>query len=215
MKKILLLSMFSFIVGMANLYADMSKSSTLFLQFDKNTIIQKKLKKAQQYIAHEQYPEARILLNGVLRLSPNNARAKSLLGKCRECVLKKRQEDAYNKFRLLKSRKHQSDDISDVKESQSTYDKEEKYYLDIRQGEKAYNEELFYLANLLYSRANDYKTLTGVYEEHYKESKVIIEFYSAVGRRDLWAAGTLLSSLPANKPYYKGMADLLVSLMKR
>ena len=51
-------------------------------QFDKSTMIKEKLKKAQEYINNGNYSAAKNYLNGVLKLDPNNAKAKELLAVC-------------------------------------------------------------------------------------------------------------------------------------
>ena len=51
-------------------------------QFDKSTMIKEKLKKAQECINNGNYSGAKNYLNGVLKLDPNNAKAKELLAVC-------------------------------------------------------------------------------------------------------------------------------------
>ena len=51
-------------------------------QFDKSTMIKEKLKKAQECINNGNYSGAKNYLNGVLKLDPNNAKAKKLLAVC-------------------------------------------------------------------------------------------------------------------------------------
>ena len=51
-------------------------------QFDKSTMIKEKLKKAQECINNGNYSGAKNYLNGVLKLDPNNAKAKTLLAVC-------------------------------------------------------------------------------------------------------------------------------------
>ena len=51
-------------------------------QFDKSTMIKEKLKKGQECINNGNYSGAKNYLNGVLKLDPNNAKAKKLLAVC-------------------------------------------------------------------------------------------------------------------------------------
>lgn len=60
-------------------------------QFDKSTMIKEKLKKAQECINNGNYSEAKNYLNGVLKLDPNNAKAKELLDECESGIKKQKQ----------------------------------------------------------------------------------------------------------------------------
>ena len=59
--------------------ANTSDFPELICQFDKSTMIKEKLKKAQECINNGNYSGAKNYLNGVLKLDPNNAKAKELL----------------------------------------------------------------------------------------------------------------------------------------
>lgn len=59
-----------------------STSMNEICQFDKSTMIKEKLKKAQECINNGNYSGAKNYLNGVLKLDPNNAKAKELLAIC-------------------------------------------------------------------------------------------------------------------------------------
>ena len=59
-----------------------STSVNEICQFDKSTMIKQKLKKAQECINSGNYSGAKNYLNGVLKLDPNNAKAKELLAVC-------------------------------------------------------------------------------------------------------------------------------------
>ena len=70
---------------LTGLYAPLAYASTTanrICQFDKSTMIKQKLKKAQECINNGNYSGAKNYLNGVLKLDPNNARAKELLTVC-------------------------------------------------------------------------------------------------------------------------------------
>ena len=60
-------------------FANTSDFPELICQFDKSTMIKEKLKKAQECINNGNYSGAKNYLNGVLKLDPNNAKAKELL----------------------------------------------------------------------------------------------------------------------------------------
>ena len=63
-------------------FANTSDFPELICQFDKSTMIKEKLKKAQVCINNGNYSGAKNYLNGVLKLDPNNAKAKELLAVC-------------------------------------------------------------------------------------------------------------------------------------
>lgn len=63
-------------------FANTSGSSELICQFDKSTMINEKLKKAQECINNGNYTAAKNYLNGVLKLDSNNEKAKELLAVC-------------------------------------------------------------------------------------------------------------------------------------
>lgn len=63
-------------------FANTSDSSELICQFDKSTMINEKLKKAQECINNGNYTAAKNYLNGVLKLDSNNEKAKELLAVC-------------------------------------------------------------------------------------------------------------------------------------
>ena len=63
-------------------FANTSDFPELICQFDKSTMIKEKLKKAQECINNGNYSGAKNYLNGVLKLDPNNAKAKELLAVC-------------------------------------------------------------------------------------------------------------------------------------
>ena len=67
--------------------------------FDKNTMISKKINKAKAYIEKGDYVAAQSLLNGVLKLSPSNTQAKSLLDACKRGVVaqKQKEKEAYER----------------------------------------------------------------------------------------------------------------------
>lgn len=70
--------------------------------FDKNTMISEKINKAKAYIEKGDYVAAQSLLNGVLKLSPSNTQAKSLLDTCKRGVIaqKQKEKEAYEKVCL-------------------------------------------------------------------------------------------------------------------
>jgi len=63
-------------------FANTSDLPELICQFDKSTMIKEKLKKAQECINNGNYSGAKNYLNGILKLDPNNAKAKELLAVC-------------------------------------------------------------------------------------------------------------------------------------
>lgn len=60
-------------------------------QFDKSTMIKKKLSDAQNYIAKGDYVAAQKTLNSLLKLDPNNSKAKELLENCESGIKKQKQ----------------------------------------------------------------------------------------------------------------------------
>ena len=78
--------------------ADITFRQETFLQFNKTAMIQQKLKKAQECLNDGQYATAQTLLYGVLKLSPDNVKAKSLLESCEKGtkILKKKEQQAYD-----------------------------------------------------------------------------------------------------------------------
>ena len=62
--------------------ANASTSANVICQFDRSTMIKQKLKKAQECINNGKFSGAKNYLNGVLKLDPNNAKAKELLAVC-------------------------------------------------------------------------------------------------------------------------------------
>lgn len=61
-------------------------------QFDKSTMIEKKLSDAQNYIRKELYEAAQNTLNSLLKLDPDNSRAKQLLNDCEDGIKKQKQQ---------------------------------------------------------------------------------------------------------------------------
>ena len=86
MKKKFFLLAFVFMACTINTNAGGYVFSETFLQFNKSAMVQQKLKKAQACINSGQFVTAQTLLRGVLKLSPENARAKALLASCEEGV---------------------------------------------------------------------------------------------------------------------------------
>lgn len=69
-----------------------TSASTLSMQqFDKSTMIKKKLADAQKFISNEDYIAAQNTLNSLLKLDPNNAKAKELLEECESGIKKQKQ----------------------------------------------------------------------------------------------------------------------------
>lgn len=66
-------------------------SAMTMQQFDKSTMIKKKLSDAQNYIAKGDYVAAQNTLNNLLKLDPNNFKAKELLGSCESKIKKQKQ----------------------------------------------------------------------------------------------------------------------------
>jgi len=76
------ITLIALLTGQCASLAYASTSVNGIYQFDKSTIINQKLKKAQECINNGNYSGAKNYLNGVLKLDPNNARAKELLAVC-------------------------------------------------------------------------------------------------------------------------------------
>lgn len=82
-----------FVLGMITL----SSTNSVFAgtvpmqQFDKSTMIKKKISDAQNYIAKGDYVAAQKTLNSLLKLDPNNSKAKELLDNCKSGIKKKKQ----------------------------------------------------------------------------------------------------------------------------
>lgn len=75
-----------------------TSASTLSMQqFDKSTMIKKKLADAQKFISNEDYIAAQNTLNSLLKLDPNNAKAKELLDEC-ESGLKKQKQRVHQAY---------------------------------------------------------------------------------------------------------------------
>ena len=72
-------------------YASTSASTLALQQFDKSTMIKKKLADAQKFISNEDYIAAQNTLNSLLKLDPNNAKAKELLEVCASGIKKQKQ----------------------------------------------------------------------------------------------------------------------------
>ena len=68
-----------------------ASASTLSMQqFDKPTMIKKKLSDVQKYISNEDYLAAQNTHNSLLKLAPNNSKAKELLDECELGVKKQK-----------------------------------------------------------------------------------------------------------------------------
>ena len=82
-----------FILGIFGMSGIMQVSaSTLGMQqFDKTTMIKKKIADAQKYISNEDYLAAQNTLNSLLKIDPNNSRAKELLEECELGIKKQKQ----------------------------------------------------------------------------------------------------------------------------
>ena len=93
-------SIFLFLIlGVSGIPSIMQTSaSTLAMQqFDKSTMIKKKLADAQKYISNEDYLAAQNTLNSLLKLDPNNSKAKELLEEC-ELGIKKQRQRVYQAY---------------------------------------------------------------------------------------------------------------------
>lgn len=73
-------------------YASTSASTLALQQFDKSTMIKKKLADAQKFISNEDYIAAQNTLNSLLKLDSNNAKAKELLKVCASEIKKQKQK---------------------------------------------------------------------------------------------------------------------------
>lgn len=85
------------LTGQSASLAFASTSVNGICQFDKSTLIKEKLKKTQECINNENYSRAKNYLNGVLKLDPNNAKAKELLDEC-ESGLKKQKQRVHQAY---------------------------------------------------------------------------------------------------------------------
>lgn len=75
----------------------MSASNLAMQQFDKSTMIMKKLADAQKYISNEDYLAAQNTLNSLLKIDPSNSKAKELLEEC-ESGIKKQKQKVYQAY---------------------------------------------------------------------------------------------------------------------
>ena len=78
------------IFGMSSIM-QVSASTLSMLQFDKTTMIKKKIADAQKYIIYEDYLAAQNTLNSLLKIDPNNSNAKELLEECEVGIKKQKQ----------------------------------------------------------------------------------------------------------------------------
>lgn len=74
-----------------------SANTLAMQQFDKSTMIKKKLSDTQKYIANEDYLAAQNTLNSLLKLDPNNSKAKELLEEC-ELGINKQKQRVYQAY---------------------------------------------------------------------------------------------------------------------
>ena len=86
-----------FMLGFAGMPSVTPVSASTMQQFDKSTMIRKKLADAQKYIANEDYIAAQNTLNSLLKLDPNNAKAKELLEEC-ESGIKRQKQKIYQAY---------------------------------------------------------------------------------------------------------------------
>ena len=70
-----------------------SPSNVSFQQFDKTTIIKKKLSDAEKQISNGNYIAAEKVLNSLLNIDSNNSKAKQLLGECEKGILKQKENE--------------------------------------------------------------------------------------------------------------------------
>lgn len=261
------------------------------LQFNKNAMIQQKLKKAQECLDNGQFASAQALLNGVLKLNPDNVRAKSLLAYCNEEVQKQKKKeqqayddacrvgtalalqsfiskypksdnvnkanirlkdyelwnnaknkntiDAYNKYLSESSLKAYKEEASTaikkleedkawtvckdsnsetllsdfiLKYPSSCHINEAQYLLNIIRGEENYAKRFFYTAYSYLDKANNYRTLTGVTGQHYREIKQKHELNKMIASSDVSEVVGYYKSLPSNSPHRKEIANRIAIL---
>ena len=93
--KIKLVTVFAILmIGMSQTnYIYASPSSESFLQFDKTTMIKKKLSDAEKQISIDYYIAAEKTIKSLLNIDPNNTRAKQLLSDCEKGILKQKEEE--------------------------------------------------------------------------------------------------------------------------
>ena len=70
-----------------------SPSNVSFQQFDKTTIIKKKLSDAEKQISNGNYIAAEKVLNSLLNIDSNNSKAKQLLEECEKGILKQKENE--------------------------------------------------------------------------------------------------------------------------
>lgn len=92
--KIKITTFLLFILGISGMPSIMQTSArTIALQqFDKSTIIKKKLADAQKYISDENYFAAQNTLNSLLKIDPSNSKAKELFEECESGIKKQKQK---------------------------------------------------------------------------------------------------------------------------
>lgn len=82
-----------FVLGMITMSStnEVFASTMSMQQFDKSTMVKKKLSDAQNYIAKGDYVAAKNTLNSLLIIDPNNSKAKELLDSCESGIKKQKQ----------------------------------------------------------------------------------------------------------------------------
>ena len=88
-----------FVLGMITMSSSSNVcAGTMALQqFDKSTMIKKKISDAQNYITKGDYVAAQNTLNSLLKIDPNNSKAKELLDSC-ESGIKKQEQLIYQAY---------------------------------------------------------------------------------------------------------------------
>ena len=89
--KVTIISLFVLGFGGMSSIMQVSASTLAMQQFDKTTMIKKKFVDAQKYISNEDYLAAQNTLNSLLKIDPNNSRAKELLDECELGIKKQKQ----------------------------------------------------------------------------------------------------------------------------
>ena len=127
-------------------------------QFDKSTIIKKILADAQKYISKEDYLAAQKTLNSLLKIDPNNVKAKELLEEC-ESGIKKQNEKIYQTYQDA----CKADTISALKDFISKYPNSE-YVSDAKKRIEDYN---------LWQKAKEQNTISA-YNDYLSQSSVLV-----------------------------------------
>ena len=193
-------SIILFIFGISGIPSIMKTSaSTLSMQqFDKSTMIKKKLANAQKSISNEDYIAAQNTLNSLLKLEPNNGKAKELLDECESGIKKQKQRvhqaylDAWPKM---------------------NYIQKNLYRLNILKGERYYASKNYNQAYTYLNEADNFQTLIGAPATHLKMMNETIEYESIMSSSDVSKVKSYLNALSTSSPFYVPTSNKIALLL--